>query len=71
MKIDSTSFMHEMRRQVRYKSIFQANIDHNGGMYNHHQIYKCVVDGIVYYYASPCKTANTNISAIKRVCARY
>lgn len=71
MKIDAKTFLDELYSQVGGKSNYQANIDHNFGMYNYYQIHKCVVDGNMYYYASPCKTANTSLAAIKRVCARY
>lgn len=70
MKIDSRIFLDEFFSQVRSKSIYQANIDHNWGRYNYYQIYKCAVNGRMYYYASPCKTTNTNLAAVKRVCAR-
>lgn len=71
MKIEAKIFLDEIFRQASGKSNYQANIDHICGRYNYYHIYRCEVDGSMYYYAYPCKTANTDIAAIKRVCARY
>ena len=71
MKLDANTFLDALFKQVRRKSNYQANIDHNCGRYNYYHIYKCDINGDTYYYAYPCKTANTNLAAIKRVCARY
>ena len=49
---------------------YKANLLHNAGRYNYWQINRVEVDGVTYYCSSCCKTANSDIAVVKRVCAR-
>ena len=49
---------------------YKANLKHNAGRWNYWEINKVEIDGVTYYCSPCCKTANSSLAAVKRVCAR-
>lgn len=49
---------------------YLANLKHNAGRYNYWRIDKVEINGVTYYCSPCCKTANSDIAVVKRVCAR-
>ena len=70
MKIDMDTFIEVLSHEMASKDNYQNNLDHNAGRWNYHTIHKCMIDGVMAYGSPCCKSANTDISVIKRVCAR-
>lgn len=76
MKISKKSFAEALNNaweqlQEKYGDManYHANLELNAGRWNYYRISKVDIDGITYYCAPCCKTANTNIGIIRRVCA--
>lgn len=70
MKINMDTFVEALSHEMAGKDNYQNNLDHNAGRWNYHPIHKCMIDGVMVYGSPCCKSANTDISVIKRVCGR-
>ena len=70
VKINMDTFIEVLSHEMASKDNYQNNLDHNAGRWNYHTIHKCMIDGVMVYGSPCCKSANTDISVIKRVCAR-
>lgn len=68
MKISKQVFFAELKKQLFNKDNCAANIEHNAGQHNRHNIYKCIIDGMTFYYGGNARSANTDKSIIKRLC---
>lgn len=81
MKINKKAFYDALITQERqiiakyngdiHAANYELNMSFNFGRANYYQIDKCKINGVMFYCAAPCKTANTDASIIKRVCARF
>jgi hypothetical protein len=49
---------------------YQANLKHNVGRHAGWNIWKCEVDGEMWYCAACCRNASRNLSAVRAVCTR-
>lgn len=68
MKITRELFFKELKAQMASKSNNEANLNFNAGRWNYYDIYKCTIDGAVYYFGGRAKHASTSIAAIRRLC---
>lgn len=64
------ALMAELKGQDGPVDNYQANLKYNYGRYNYWPIYRMEYEGETYYFAGCCATANTDLSVIKRICAR-
>lgn len=60
----------ELKRESPTMANYNANIRHNAGRWNYWSISRVEINGVMFYCAPCCSTANSDISVIKRVCAR-
>lgn len=70
MKVNMDTFIEVLSHEMATKDNYRNNLDHNAGRWNYHPIHKCMIDGVMVYGSPCCKSANTDISVIKRVCGR-
>ena len=73
MKISKAEFAKALNESLENMKgdNYRANMEHNAGRWNYWNITRVVIDGVTFYCAPCCKTANSNIAVIKRVCASH
>ena len=67
MKISRNEFGNAILESVQHASNYEANLSHNAGRWNYHQIDKCMIDGVMYYSSSCCPNAYDKIGTVRRV----
>ena len=69
MKISRSEFISALESAIQGKDNYRRNLEHNAGQWNYWPIYRVEVNGVMFYCAACCKTANSSLAAVKRVCA--
>lgn len=61
----------ELKAEDSEMANYRANLELCAGRWNFWNIHCVTIDGEKFYCAPCCKTANTNIGIIRRVCAMH